>query len=146
MQDGDRDPITGVLKSQRERTEREIERSPAGGLNSKISGRYDLIDPRFLRRLAAVLEYGATQYTPHNWRLDPPELHLSHLQEHLENWKESRWDSEVSTGEREIVPWLENGREDELGHAAARLMFLMITEMQTSEEVEYVRRVEGVEK
>lgn len=123
-----------------------VEKSPTGGLNSKISGRYDLISPQFLARLAAVLEYGSTKYSPYNWMLDPPELHLSHAMEHLVNWNRERWASEVSTGKRRPVDWTTDGKHDELAHAACRILFMIVTEILTEEELEYVRHVEGETK
>lgn len=43
-------------------------------------GRFDLISPRFLRRLAKVLEAGAKKYGPRNWEKGQP------LSRYLDSW------------------------------------------------------------
>lgn len=74
-------------------------------------GRYDLISPLFLRRLAVVLAKGAEKYGERNWEAGIPMARsmdslLRHSLQALEGQKD----------------------EDHLGHAACNLMFLIHTE------------------
>lgn len=117
----------------------EAKQSPTGGLNSKISGRWDLIDTDALTRLAAVLEYGTTRYSDDNWRLDGVQLHLKHALEHIFRYlKESREHPERRPEA------LKDGSVDELGHAFCRLMFALAVEMQTEEYLRLVQQNNGV--
>lgn len=50
----------------------------AGGQQSDVSYRFDLIDPGAIFRLAQVLDYGARKYAPNNWRKISTEEHLNH--------------------------------------------------------------------
>lgn len=81
-----------------------------GGLQSKLTGRYDLLGPKALVRLAGVLGYGATKYAPNNWRaIDEPD-HLNHALMHIFHH---------IGGDRS---------DDHLGHAFCRLMMAIETE------------------
>jgi hypothetical protein len=98
-----------------------VEVSPTGGLNSRIEGRWDLLEYRALARLVAVLDYGAKKYGDENWRLDPPELHLKHALGHIFRYLEAR-----RLNGRQPVP--HQPGDDDLGHAFCRLMFAIATE------------------
>jgi len=146
-----RDPYTGVLLSpeapsrgmeveSRRIIQTPIERSPSGGLNSKIAGRWDLIDTDALLRLAAVLQYGTTKYSEDNWRLDPVELHLSHTLEHIFQYFKTKRERGIDR-----VPYLEDGSIDELGHAFCRLMFALAVENQPEGYYRLVQKNNGVE-
>ena len=81
-------------------------------------GRYDLIAPEFLSRLAIVLEAGAYKYKERNWEKGIP---LSRT-----------FDSLI----RHLYQWMAGSRdEDHLGHAAANLMFLITTEARALAEI-----------
>lgn len=123
----------------------EIEISESGGKNGKIDGRFDLLHPVAIKRLAAVLGYGEKKYGPTNWMLDEPELHLSHCINHLLEWQRRRWLRRVNGLYDTRVPYTSDGKDDELGHAITRLMFAIVCEQLTDEELEYVRQCEGVE-
>ena len=56
-------------------------------------GRYDLISPLALRRLAQILERGAVKYDAHNWEKGSPysrlmESTLRHLNQYLEGMRD----------------------------------------------------------
>lgn len=93
----------------------EIEVSPTGGKNSKIEGRWDLLDYWALARAAAVLDYGARKYGDDNWRLDSVNLHLKHAIGHLFRYLENQ-----RVGSRQVTV-----ETDELAHAFVRLMFAL---------------------
>lgn len=57
----------------------ETEENKAGGRQSHIPVRFDLIDAKALFEMAAVLHEGAEKYGAENWRLIPVEDHLNHL-------------------------------------------------------------------
>lgn len=116
-----------------------IEISPTGGKNSKIAGRWDLLDSDALTRLAAVLEYGATKYSEDNWRLDPVELHLKHALEHIFHYLKMRRET---NGQR--VPYSLDGSKDELGHAFTRVMFALAVEYQDEDYYTLVQKHNGV--
>lgn len=161
VEEGDsrpRDPVTGVLLQEEtvliggafltpqasldqlaRDFDSKIERSPHGGLNSKISGRWDLIDTEALTRLASVLEYGASKYSEDNWRLDPVELHLKHALEHIFNYLKARREL---NGKR--VPFSIDGSKDELGHSFCRVMFALGVEFMDEDYLELVRARNGV--
>jgi hypothetical protein len=73
-------------------------------------GRYDLIAPEFLRRLALIMEAGAAKYGDRNWEKGIPiSRSFDSLQRHLWQFMAGQDD------------------EDHLGHAAANLMFIITT-------------------
>jgi len=56
-------------------------------------GRYDLISPIALERLAGVMERGASKYADRNWEKGQPcsvmmDSALRHLQKHLAGWRD----------------------------------------------------------
>lgn len=52
-------------------------------------GRYDLIDPLLMERLARLMEYGASHYGPDNWRKGMPLSRcVDSLTRHLNNWRQ----------------------------------------------------------
>lgn len=51
----------------------------AGGKQSKVPVRFDLIDAKALFEMAKVLHEGAEKYGENNWRLISVEDHLNHL-------------------------------------------------------------------
>lgn len=57
----------------------ETEINEAGGKQSRIPVRFDLIDAKALFEQAAVLHEGAERYGENNWRQIPVEDHLNHL-------------------------------------------------------------------
>lgn len=77
-------------------------------------GRYDLISPHALRRLARVLQIGAVKYAPRNWEKGQP-IGASYL----------------DSGLRHIVSYMAGDMtEDHLGHAFWNLMAAIHTEDQ----------------
>lgn len=108
--------------------EEDVEQSPSGGLNSKVVGRWDLLDFDALERLASVIEYGC-KYGEDNWRLDSVELHLNHAISHL-----FRYLRERRRLDGKSPPFTRDGRNDELGHAFCRVMFALAVETQSDED------------
>lgn len=79
-------------------------------------GRYDLISPRALKRLAIVMEKGAKKYAARNWEKGMP----------LSNYLDSAL--------RHLNQYLEGMRnEDHLGHAMFNIMALIHTEEEINE-------------
>lgn len=86
---------------------------PTGAQREKKGGkgRYDLISPRFLRRLALTLEEGASKHGDRNWEKGiPSHSYLDSLLRHICQWV---------GGDRS---------EDHLGHAAFNLQGLIFNE------------------
>jgi hypothetical protein len=73
--------------------------------------RYDLIDPKFLRRIADLLARGAEKYGENNWQ-------LANSGEEMDRFKAS--------GFRHFMQWFEG--EDDEDHAAAVVFNLMAAE------------------
>lgn len=74
-------------------------------------GRYDLISPIFLDRLAKVMEKGAKKYADHNWEKGMPlSRYMDSALRHLHQYQEGHRD------------------EDHLGQAAFNIMALLHTE------------------
>lgn len=114
--------------------------SPTGGLNSPMVGRFDLLDGSAIARIAAVLDYGNRKYGPENWRLDPPELHLNHALQHIFNYLEQvRKQGSAPTPSPD-------GKYDELGHAATRVMFALAVEFQSEAERDEIRARELIRR
>lgn len=63
-----------------------------------------------LMQIAKVLEYGASRYSPNNWRLIPEEDHLNHALIHLYALEEG------------------DTQDDHLGHFLTRIMMAYATE------------------
>lgn len=61
----------------------EVGTNEFGGKSTKLAARFDLIDPQALFRVAEVFGYGASKYTPDNWRAVPTVEHINHALVHL---------------------------------------------------------------
>lgn len=73
-----------------------------GGMQSATAGRFDLIPPKAMFRLAAIMEHGARKYAPNNWKKIEIDSHVNHALQHL-------------------FAYLAGDRQDDhLGHALAR--------------------------
>jgi len=79
--------------------------------NRVEKGRYDLISPHFIHRLAVVLAKGAEKYADRNWEKGMP------LSEYMDS--ALRHLNQFLAGQRD---------EDHLGHAAFNIMALLHTE------------------
>lgn len=72
------------------------------------------LEPDFSKRLMMIgktLQYGATRYTPNNWRLIPQEEHINHALLHL------------------LALYSGDKQDDHLSHALTRLMMASATEV-----------------
>jgi hypothetical protein len=72
------------------------------------------LEPDFSKRLMMIgktLQYGATRYTPNNWRLIPQEEHINHTLLHL------------------LALYSGDTQDDHLSHALTRLMMASATEV-----------------
>lgn len=79
----------------------------AGAKQSAVAYRVDLLPPRAILAVAAVLHAGATKYGTDNWRGIPIADHLNHAMTH-------------------VFAWLAGDRSDDhLSHAACRLLMAM---------------------
>src|SRR5688572_11453995 len=85
----------------------EIITNSAGGKQSKVSGRFDLLPPHALDRIARILEAGAEKYGEWNWRNIPSKDHLNHAINHLFKYI------------------ADDQSEDHLGNAGCRILFLL---------------------
>jgi hypothetical protein len=73
-----------------------------GGVQSATAGRFDLIPPKSMFRLAAIMDHGARKYAPNNWKKIEIDSHVNHALQHL-------------------FAYLAGDRQDDhLGHALAR--------------------------
>lgn len=73
-----------------------------------------ILEPDFSKRLMMIgktLQYGATRYTPNNWRLIPQEEHINHALLHL------------------LALYSGDTQDDHLSHALTRLMMASATEV-----------------
>lgn len=73
-----------------------------GGLQSATAGRFDLIPPKSMFRLAAIMEHGAKKYSKNNWKLIDIDSHVNHALQHL------------------FAYMAGDSQDDHLGHALAR--------------------------
>ena len=89
---------------------RDVITNAQGGSQHKILGRYDLLPPKALDLVAAVLEYGAETYGVRNWEKIPPEDHLNHALAHV-------FTALRHTSKRK--------QKEELSHAACRVLFAL---------------------
>lgn len=88
----------------------------AGGQQSDTGYRLDLLDPKALFRLGAILKEGMEKgYEKGNWMKIPCDDHINHALGHIMVWMD---------GDR---------REDHLGHAFCRLMFAIRTSIEEGE-------------
>jgi hypothetical protein len=76
----------------------------AGGKQSKVTTRFDLMPPAALIRIAEVLAKGS-HYGKDNWRLIPKGDHINHAMRHLAMYLKG------------------DASEDHLGNACCRMMF-----------------------
>jgi hypothetical protein len=85
-----------------------------GGMQSATAGRFDLLPPKAMFRLAAIMEHGARKYAPNNWKKIEIDSHVNHALQHL-------------------FAYLAGDRQDDhLGHALARAtMAVELEEEQT---------------
>lgn len=65
----------------------------------------------FIMMIGKTLQYGATRYTPNNWRLIPQEEHVNHALLHL------------------LALYSGDKQDDHLSHALTRLMMASATEV-----------------
>jgi hypothetical protein len=91
--------------AEKETLDKNIEVNDRGGLQSKEYYRFDLINPAFLLKIAAVLCGGAEKYGERNYRKIDMTIHLGRAMLHL---------CKYLAGDRE---------EDHLTHAVCRIMF-----------------------
>ena len=84
-----------------------IEVNEQGGKGTRITERYDLIDPLALERMADIMGEGAAKYGENNWRLVPARTHLNHALRHALKW---------SFGDN---------KEDHAGHFFTRAMMFL---------------------
>ena len=61
----------------------DIEVLDNGAKQSRIRGRYDLVDPYAMMRLASVLDGGAKKYGENNWRGIGSRSHINHALRHI---------------------------------------------------------------
>jgi hypothetical protein len=85
----------------------EIVTNSAGGKQSKVEGRFDLLPPHALDRIAKILETGANKYGEWNWRNISSKDHLNHAINHLFKYIQ------------------DDQSEDHLGNAGCRILFLL---------------------
>ena len=88
----------------------EITVTDEGGYQSKLEGGFHLVDGRAMFRLAKVLKYGVDKYARNNWRRIRIEGHLNHALMHV------------------YAYLAEDGEDDHLGHAFARMMMAVAME------------------
>lgn len=84
-----------------------------GGMQSATAGRFDLIPPKAMFRLAAIMEHGARKYAPNNWKKIEIDSHVNHALQHLFAY---------IAGDRQ---------DDHLGHALARAAMAVELEEET---------------
>lgn len=89
-----------------------ITTNEAGGSQSHVPVRFDLIDGKALFEMAAVLHEGAVKYGDNNWRKIPINDHLNHLIMHAYAYL---------AGDRS---------DDHLSHIMCRAMFAQAVEIQ----------------
>lgn len=90
-----------------------------GGKQSDTGTRFDLIDPKALFSMAAVLDYGAKKYGADNWRAISVHDHINHAIMHAYAWL----DGDTS--------------DDHLGHFLCRAMFAQAVELQGGPDAGY---------
>lgn len=83
-----------------------IKITDAGAKQNNLEVAFDLIDPLALMELAHVHWYGATKYSPDNWRGITIEDHINHAIAHL-------------------YKFLLNKEKEELTHAFCRICFAL---------------------
>lgn len=88
-------------------SEEEIIINEKGGKQHKVEGRFDLLPPFALDRIAKILETGAAKYGDWNWTKIPAQDHLNHAINHL---------FKLVAGDTS---------EDHAGNAGCRILFLL---------------------
>jgi len=79
--------------------------------------RYDLIDAKALEQLAKVLTFGASKYSPDNWRLVDKEKYVAAVMRHFEKYRQGY----IYDFESELP---------HLAHVMANLMFILCKDME----------------
>ncbi len=83
-------PVSGYIT--KDSGEREAHPSGMVRDTRKGKGRFDLMSPIALRRLAGVYERGAEKYNDHNWRKGAPlSRFLDSAERHINSYKENQW-------------------------------------------------------
>ena len=82
--------------------------------------------PDALIQIAKVLEYGASRYSPNNWRLIPEEDHMNHALIHLYALEK------------------EDKQDDHLGHFLTRLMMVYATDKSVGFDYTKPMKVEKI--
>ena len=116
----------------------EMETNENGGVQTKSGTRYDLLDGHALKRMATVLHYGAVKYTDENWRAIDLDSHLDHALAHIFDYLQKRRENPYGS-DRDRVPFTADGKDDDLAHAAVRLVFALAVEMQKPEWPEMIK-------
>lgn len=91
-----------------------IDTNIAGGMQSEVEYRFDLIDWSTLFELARVVAYGSKKYDPWNWRLIPINDHLNHALIHIGAYL------------------VGDDQDNHLQHAFTRLMFALSMKLNPS--------------
>jgi hypothetical protein len=89
-----------------------------GGKHSFTLARFDLIPAKALRLLAQCLGFGSAKYGVDNWRFIPPEEHLGHAANHINEWR---------AGDRS---------EPHLPNAIARMFFALTQAIEAGDQAE----------
>lgn len=95
----------------------EIQTNEAGGKESKLEYRFDLVDPKAMFRMAHILHEGANKYGENNWRLLSSRDNINRAITHL---YAAIYDMEYGLSKSD--------QDDHLGHALCRIMFAIGTE------------------
>lgn len=95
--------------------------NPAGGKQSKVHYRFDLLDPKAMFEMTKVLHEGAQKYGEDNWRLIDVADHLNHMLIHA-------------------YAYLAGDTSDEhLSHILCRAMFAQAVAVQDSKDLMKVK-------
>lgn len=107
-----------------------VETNSRGGKQSKLSTRHDLVPPAALHAVALTLAEGAEKYGERNWRKIDVMSHLNHALTHLNNYR-MLLISDVTPYDADSV-----NAEEELSHAATRLLMALEIELVGEDEDE----------
>lgn len=88
----------------------------AGGKQSDLHYRFDLMDPDAMFALAGIMDHGERKYGEGNWRKIGVESHLNHALVHIYAWLAG------------------NTEDDHLGHAFCRLMMAKAVSMNVTKD------------
>ena len=75
--------VNCVYEAARHAADAEVVTNEAGGQQSHVAARYDLLPHKALKEEAIVLGEGAAKYGVDNWRLISKEDHINHAIAHL---------------------------------------------------------------